>query len=375
MRTSTFLPTLDTASSGHDLRNAPNAAADVERAFSDEFACVTAGLDVETRRNSKEGFDEYDGILTGPELLAQLRESFGSDQLFSAAQLETYAACPFQFYLQRVLRIEPDEAPDEEFDPRTRGRILHEALQHFHAAYRGVPVPAIPFEAGRETLLRICGDVFDRHAQREISAPRGVVRMERARIQAQLLRYFDFARGEETSWKPSHFEVGFGRAHATTDEPLTRPEPFALETDAGTVLLSGRIDRIDTMEGRARIVDYKTSLHYQAKDIKEGVSLQLPLYAVALEEFLMRGVECAEAQLIQPGKRKTAEVLQRDNGKWDERRNAMTQSIARVVSGIRMGAFPPTPHNDRCHVCGSCRICRYEPWRIERKTSTDEPDA
>ncbi len=372
-RSASFLPSLVTASSAHDLRNVPQISNDVERAFPDAFTCVAAGLDVETRRNSRAPFDAYDAILTDTELLAQLAEQYGPDRMFSAAQLESYAECPFQFFLQRVLRIEPDESPDEEFDPRTRGRILHEVLQQFHATYHEVPSFAIPLEPGRETMLRICGDVFDRHAQREVSAPRGVVRMERARMQAQLLRYFDFAREEEASWMPSNFEVGFGRAHATANEPLTHPDPFALETDAGTVLLSGRIDRIDVMESRARIIDYKTSLHYQAKDVTEGVSLQLPLYAVALEELLMRGTECSEARLIQPGKRKTSEVLQRSKGKWDDRRAAMLQSIAQAVRGIRTGLFPPMPHNDRCHVCASCHICRYEPWRIERKTSSDEP--
>ncbi|MCC6796524.1 MAG: PD-(D/E)XK nuclease family protein [Candidatus Hydrogenedentes bacterium] len=370
-----YLPTLDTASSEHDLRNVSNVHADVERAFPDAFASVTAGLDVEARRNSRDKFDEYDGILTGADSLAQLAENFGGDRLFSAAQLESYVNCPFQFFLQRVLRIEPDEAPDEEFDPRTRGRILHETLQQFHTNYREVPTSAIPLEAGRETLLHICGEVFDRHAQREVSAPRGVVRMERARLQAQLSRYFDFAREEESPWKPSHFEVGFGRAHATSDEPLTRSEPFALDTDAGTVLLSGRIDRIDLKEEVARIIDYKTTLPNSTKDVAEGVSLQLPLYAVALEEMLMRGVECREARLVQPGRRKTAEVMQRGKDKWDERRTAMMQSIARAVTGIRAGLFSPTPHNERCRVCSSCRVCRYETWRIERKTGTNGPDA
>lgn len=370
-----YLPTLDAASSEHDLRNVPDIHAEAERAFPWAFSCLTAGLDVETRRNSRDSFDQYDGILTDPSLLAQLEETFGGGRLFSAAQLESYVACPFQFLLQRVLRIEPDDAPDKEFDPRTRGRILHEALQQFHALYREVPAPEIPYEVGRETLLRLCGEVFDRHAQREISAPRGVVRMERARMQTQLIRYFEFAREEETLWKPSHFEVGFGRAHATSDEPLTRSDPFALETESGTVLLSGRIDRIDLMEGRARIVDYKTSLPASTKDVAEGVSLQLPLYAVALEEMLMRGVACTEATLVQPGKSKTAEVMQRSKGKWDERRTAMIKSVSRAVAGIRQGLFSPTPHSGQCHICASCRICRYEPWRIERKTSSDEPDA
>ncbi|NUM53773.1 MAG: PD-(D/E)XK nuclease family protein [Candidatus Hydrogenedentes bacterium] len=371
-QSTSFLPAFETAASAHDLRNVPHASREVEVALPDVFGCMAAGLEVESQRNSRAAFDPYDAILTDSALLDQLLQIYGQDHVFSAAQLEAYAECPFQFYLQRILRVEPVEAPDEEFDPRTRGRILHEALQVFHESYRGVPVSAIPVKQGRDTMVRICNEVFDRHVKGEVTAPRGVVRTERARMESQLLRYFDFAREEEVAWKPSNFEVGFGRAHALSADPLSRPEPFALDTNIGDVLLAGRIDRIDVMESRARIVDYKTRLNYEAKEVDEGVSLQLPLYAVALEHFLKTDTTCEEARLIQPGKRETREVLQRGKDKWPDREAAMRQGIARAVTGIRAGHFPPAPHNDRCRICALCRVCRYEEWRIERKSQTND---
>lgn len=361
-----FVPLLRDAASPRDLRNA-RCGHDVESSFAEIFAPVRAGLEVEAERNRRAPFGPYDGVLTAPDALARLREIYGPEHTFSAAQLETYSECPFQFFLERILRIEPMESPSTEFDPRTRGRILHEVLQQFHSTYRGVPPHAIPIKEGHATLSRLCQDIFDRRAREEVAAPPGVVRVERARMQAQLTRYFDLAHEEEETWGPGHFEVGFGAAHANSGDALSNPAPFPLETPAGTVLLSGRIDRIDFKDGEARVVDYKTTLYYIAKDVTEGVHLQMPLYAIALQEFLKPGVTCVEALLIQPGKTGRTEVLQKARGKWPERETAMREGVARAVTGIRSGQFPPMPYKAQCQDCASSRVCRYEQRRNERK--------
>lgn len=368
-RSTSFLPRPEEVSSGRDLRGALDVPREVEAAFAHAFARMQSGLGVERERNSPRAFGAYDGVLCDSTLTEQLSEKYGHGHAFSAAQLEAYAECPFRFFLERVLRVEQDAAPDEDFDPRTRGRILHEVLFRFHRQYAGLPVGEIPERDARESMTRVCGDVFDHHARREVTAPRGVVRVERARMEAQLLRYLDLARQEEELWAPKEFEKAFGQAHGPGDGEEIGP--FALDTDAGAVLLSGRIDRIDKLGDEARIVDYKTTIRHSVKDVLAGVSLQLPLYAVALETHVMPGTHCAEAVLIQPGKADKKEVLQKDAGKWPEREAGMRAGIARAITGIRAGAFPPDPHDKRCHVCAMSRVCRFEQWRIERKKRDD----
>lgn len=375
-RSTSFLPLLHEVASVRDLRNvAPLTEYALTSTFLDVFDPIRIGCSVEDDRNNRAPFGEYDGIVTNPTIVNALAEHYGPNHAFSVAQLETYAQCPFQFYLERVLRIDETEVPEAEFDPRVRGRILHDVLQEFHKKYRGLPVRDISAEIANETMLDISAEVFDRHARREVTAPRGVIRVERARLQAQVLRYLSLSREDAEAWAPNHFEVGFGRAHATSEDTLTRADPLPLRTGKEIVLMSGRIDRIDLLGEAARIIDYKTTIRYQAKDIGAGVNLQLPLYAVAIQEYLLPGMECAEARLLQPGRDGGSEVLQRKRGQWPEREAAMRDGIARAVTGIRSGQFPPIPHENRCFACASSRVCRYELRRIKRKKTNVSADS
>jgi hypothetical protein len=100
--------------------------------------------------------------------------------------------------------------------------------------------------------------------------------------------------------------------------------------------------------------------------VKDGRSLQLALYAMALEKLLMPGSECAEALFVSIGKNDRRR-LTRDDG-WDTCAN-LGASIARYVDGIRAARFAPVPaDSDRsCAYCSAKRVCRYEAGRVERK--------
>src|SRR5262249_4671762 len=47
----------------------------------------------------------------------------------SASAVESYAACPFQFFLRSVLYAAPVEEVDEELDPPAAGRLHHRVLE------------------------------------------------------------------------------------------------------------------------------------------------------------------------------------------------------------------------------------------------------
>src|SRR5262249_61534659 len=46
---------------------------------------------------------------------------------YSASALQKFAACPYQFFLSAICRLEPrpDVAPVVELDPATRGHLFH----------------------------------------------------------------------------------------------------------------------------------------------------------------------------------------------------------------------------------------------------------
>ncbi|MBN2307506.1 MAG: PD-(D/E)XK nuclease family protein, partial [Candidatus Hydrogenedentes bacterium] len=341
-----FVPSLDAVASPRDLRNAllfrgePGALA----RFGEEVAPFRERAGVDIGRHRAGPFDAYDGVLSDPARIEAIAGRFGANRQFSAAQLEAYALCPFQFFVEYVLGLEDEEMPVAEFDPRIRGTILHEILQRFHARYRGQSVPDVAEQDADEAMSRLVDEVFAARAARSVTAPPGVVAVERERMRAILARYLALERAAgDANWKPQYFEVAFGHAWGAAGDGPSRAEPVTLDTPAGPVLLAGRIDRIDEDEGGAnvRVIDYKTTVHVKQKDVKSGASLQLGLYAMALEGHLMSEADCRAAWFAWVGRSRAfwEEVMHRGGKKdeWAERQAIVRDRAGEAVAGIRQG--------------------------------------
>ena len=93
---------------------------------------LAAGLEVIYQRQDRDGFGPVEGILQSAAARAALARQFDAQHTFSATDLERYAACPFRFFLERILKIVPLEDLALEFDVLERGRVVHEVLSRFH---------------------------------------------------------------------------------------------------------------------------------------------------------------------------------------------------------------------------------------------------
>ncbi len=93
---------------------------------------------VHARAHGKE-FGPNEGLLTSPAVAARLAERFGCQHSWSPSQLETYAACPYKFYLEDVLKLEPLGDLVLETDFARRGSLLHQVLAAFHRKFSSLP--------------------------------------------------------------------------------------------------------------------------------------------------------------------------------------------------------------------------------------------
>ena len=82
---------------------------------------------------------QFDGItritgMTRPMLEAQRL----SARPYSLSALQKFAACPYQFLLSAIYRLEPTEEPEplQKLDPLTRGSIFHEVQATFFRALK-----------------------------------------------------------------------------------------------------------------------------------------------------------------------------------------------------------------------------------------------
>ena len=97
---------------------------------------IDAGLRVVHARARGEAFGPHEGLLTSPAVAASLSQPpSGPRHTWSPSQLETYAACPYKFYLNTVLKLEPLGDLVLETDFARRGGLMHEVLAAFHRKY------------------------------------------------------------------------------------------------------------------------------------------------------------------------------------------------------------------------------------------------
>jgi ATP-dependent helicase/DNAse subunit B len=356
-----------------DVRAAAAATeAPLPQVLCEQLAGVFDRIELERARQGFAPFGVYDGILVDDALVEQLRERFGDDHVYSADQLETYAECPFAFFAQRVLDVQETDVAGPEIDARVRGSIFHDVLQRLYETYRGRLPASIALEEAETRIVALLDEAFERLRRSGMSSD-GLLAAEHARAAKILARHLRLHL-HDGDWVPSYFEVSFGRVKERSEDPCNRADPVLLATDNGPIRLAGKIDRIDIHDGCVRIIDYKTSVRVGHRDIEDGVSVQLLLYALAVEEHLLPGRECAQAVLLEIGGEDSRECLNRD-GKargnrlnWREREQMLRRRVSEYVTGIQGGHFPPRPYQGKpCEYCAMRRACRYEKARVERK--------
>ena len=93
---------------------------------------TAAALFVQQRRMRGTAFSEFEGMLGDDAAVRELVREYGPDYCYSPSQLETYIACPFQFFSKYVLDLKPVDEKDElDEDLTERGSRLHDILENF----------------------------------------------------------------------------------------------------------------------------------------------------------------------------------------------------------------------------------------------------
>lgn len=336
----------------------------------------------------------YDGLLTGePAITAALAERYGNTAVFSPTALEMYAACPFRFYLGRVLGLEPLPGVDLDLTALERGSLLHKIAFRFYAGWRGGGNEAVTetsYPAALQQILAIGREETDRFL---FDSPAWLVEKEHLvgspHVGRGLLERF-LTRERETAsstFVPHAFELSFGLPVAAgTCDPASTPDAIAIPlngTGGEVVRIRGRIDRIDRLpDGRFLIADYKTgSSHPSLRDIEAGKAFQLPLYLRAVETLTaMQGVAGCY-YILRHGEIRNRPVFwdaslkeqfkpfsgSSRSGVADVRALVDTSlaHVSRCLEGIRSGWFAPRSDPGPCPgYCDFKTVCRFDSLRL-----------
>ncbi len=303
-------------------------------------------LRMEKERWHGEEFGPFDGCILDRDLLGTLRERHGRfERPVAPTRFEAYAACPFQYFMKYVLRVEQVEEPAEELmlSPLDRGSLVHDVLSRLYEQCLGkIPLGRRDDEdleqalGAAEKLLDELGAAHARNRPAPWTA-------EKEGILTELESALAHDREAHGDGTPERFEYSFQRR---------------LRLEGVDASFRGRVDRVDRRpDGGVRVVDYKTgsSSRYEADTFRGGRQLQLPLYLLATAEEL--GAEDGEALYF--FLKKPQDVPQFTLGTLRERLDELRRILGLIIEGISGGAFFPLPADlpARYNHCG--RYCAY----------------
>lgn len=198
----------------------------------------------------------------------------------SISQLETYARCPFRYFLTYGLRLQ--ERCLYQVDATDMGQFYHAALKLFVDELRlsGSDWGAISDTEAAAITSRVVTSLAPQLQHEILSSSaryRYLLRKLEQTLQRAVAVLSEHARRGQ--FRPLAVETSFGR----------RGELPPLVLEAGSscqVFLEGRVDRIDVAHYQdkyyLRVIDYKSSpMSLKLEDVYHGLSLQLPLYLQA----------------------------------------------------------------------------------------------
>lgn len=178
-------------------------------------------------------------------VIARLKEI--AETGFSPTALTTYIRNPIDFYFQRILRIRETEEVEENIALNTLGTIMHETLE---ALYKPL--------VGKILTANDIAGCFKRLDEEVLAQFKAIYREGEIKKGKNLLA-FEVAKRNVSNFLKSELEtIGNGNEIRIIDLEkkseiiLTHPQlPFPVK-------IAGTVDRIETFDGKTRIIDYKS---------------------------------------------------------------------------------------------------------------------
>ena len=294
------------------------------------------------------------------------------DYPVSPSALETWATCPYKFFLNRILGIAaPPEEEKDEMSASERGSLVHKILERF-------------VREGKQTdndLLELAEAEFAIAEQRGVTGYPLLWDMAKEDIRAGLQSFM----AAEAVWlagaaTESSAEDSFGRGTEIGEISV------AID-DLGEIWFRGKIDRIDMVGDEVRVRDFKTgkpepyfggaSGRKADRTLANGRAMQLPVYvAAARKKYPDLAVQISGSYCFPLADNNTHGVAPYTE---DDRQEFFTPLLA-IVDAARRGIFPATPETagdsdqerGNCTYCDFNRLCptqRRQVW--ERKARED----
>lgn len=202
---------------------------------------------------------------------------------FSPSALTAYIRNPLDFYYQRVLGIREFEEVEESVAAKTLGNIVHNSIELLYKPFEGKELVYQEFSVLRNEVEPVVQSTFEEYLKGgTLDKGKNVI------VLAVAKRYVERLIEADLSLIKSGSTIKLLHVEVSVNCPLKIPGiPF-------DVHLRGQIDRVDELNGKIRIIDYKTGQVNPGEleillwediisDYKHSKAFQVLTYAFMLE--------------------------------------------------------------------------------------------
>jgi len=308
------------------------------------------------------------------------------DRQFSYSQLETYAKCPYKYFAERVLKIEPNEEPTDELEFHELGTLLHLILYEFYTELQKEKITLSG--CTNEDFLKATKLIFkiaeNKISEAHFNSPltffekEKILGIEGKNKNSVLYKFLLYERENKDGFTPAFFEIGFGNFGNNNKETLLK------KLKIGEIKIRGKIDRIDINEDqdKFKVVDYKLSGNTPSiSNLQKGIALQIPLYLYAAKELIKAQLKKDTTPLS--GEIYSLKYRDKDFGKEivkpvnkrninenqlieenEKLINDCVKNVEKYVQQITEGKFNLSTlsnrENEICKYCGFKSVCRIQ---------------
>ena len=219
--------------------------------------------------------DKKDFCFENPE---RAKELFGKKLYLSASQLETYGACPFEYFCRYGMRAK--ERKVARLDAANIGTVVHFVLEKLLSNHRGEKIYSLSSETAKKEIEKYLKEYMDKYMGSSQERSKRFLYLY-SRLYGSLCVIAERLLSEfsESEFEPVDFELPISEKQGVA--------PLRVALKDGFVELHGIVDRVDVMKKNKktylRIVDYKTGpKEFSLSDVLSGLGMQMLLYLVSI---------------------------------------------------------------------------------------------
>ena len=264
-------------------------------------------------------------------------------QRLSASAAQRLLDCPYQFYALHCIGLRERDEISEELEKSDYGQHVHRILEAFHQGVPNLPGPwhktltrtNLP---DAERLLReIAHSAFAIDIARGFSARGWLHRWEKI-----IPAYLDWELARTNDWQ-----------HKASEVVLERE----IRRGSQAVVLTGRIDRLVYGASGYGIIDFKTGVVPDIGTIAQGEHIQLPFYALLLQERIDEALFLS----LQPDGINDRHRLA--GAEITDLASAVRMRLLDLVEALHRGArLPAWGDRATCDRCPTEGLCRKAFW-------------